>query len=118
MSDIEITFTDEELEQFRQCIKEDGGYASKALAYLTGKDSIFWNDLLSDIKNAASQSDRVLRFSKEKWVSIYEGINVVMYELGPEELHTLTGYGLQQIASLNLKIYRSIFRAKVYSDWN
>ncbi len=40
----------------------------------------------------------------EEWRVMYESVNAVIYGLGPSELHICTGYNLQEVCSINLKI--------------
>lgn len=109
---LKISLNDFDRACLRQCLVQAGGYAGPALRELTGKDNTFWDSIIHTIKNNES-----LVLSKDEWKSIYEGINVVIYELGPEDLHTLTGYDLDDVASMNLAIYRQLQGRNIYCLW-
>jgi hypothetical protein len=49
--------------------------------------------------------------SAEEWRVMYETVNAVIYGLGPSELHTCTGYNLQEVCSINLKICAVLWEA-------
>ena len=48
----------------------------------------------------------------EEWRVMYESVNAVIYGLGPSELHTCTGYNLQEVCSINLKICAVLWEAR------
>ena len=54
-----------------------------------------------------------LALSERDWRLIYEVINAVIYELGPEELETITGHELNEFLSACRTIY-----AKVYNRFD
>jgi hypothetical protein len=49
--------------------------------------------------------------SADEWRVMYESVNAVIYGLGPSELHTCTGYNLQEVCSINLKICAVVWGA-------
>jgi hypothetical protein len=49
--------------------------------------------------------------SAEEWRVMYESVNAIIYGLGPSELHTCTGYNLQEVCSINLKICAVLWEA-------
>lgn len=47
----------------------------------------------------------------EEWRVMYESVNAVIYGLDPSELQTCTGYNLQEVCSMNLKICAVLWEA-------
>ena len=62
------------------------------------------NSLRLKIRLQCELTSSSLCLTVEEWRVMYESVNAVIYGLGPSELHTCTGYSLQEACNINLKI--------------
>ena len=100
-------FSETDVSCLRACLKEICyGYAAIFLQNCIKTNTRIFERFLSDM-DAHNENDTsaLTSISKNVWLDVYNGVNAVIYELGPEELLTLTGHSLVEIISLNRKIF-------------
>jgi hypothetical protein len=80
------------------------------LLELDGKAGKFLSGFLPDPAQGPRLMNQLganqdISLNRQGWFDLYQLVNAVMYELGPEELFTITGWHLEEMASVARKIF-------------
>lgn len=100
----------------RRCAVEARGDSYPISLYETfvgTQNENFWTLIIKAIDD-----DLPLDLSKEDWLIVFKAVNAVIYDRGPEDLFTLTGYDLSDVTSLNLHIHRALTGGTIYTTWD
>ncbi|MCB1783971.1 MAG: hypothetical protein KDI13_08230 [Alphaproteobacteria bacterium] len=106
---IKVNFTNKDKKIIYHCIVETGGYAGSFIKSFLG------NTNEEELRTIFLDSNASVNLEKEQWLDIYNLMNAVIYELGQEELHTITGYDLPEMATVVRKIFTAI-HSRYYGD--
>ncbi len=103
------------------CLAETGGYAGDFLRQFikTIPIDIWWDDKLSSypLFRCIRETPPQMTLSFQEWLDLYHLINAVKYELGPEELSTITGRTLKEMSSTNRKIFCLLYDRYYGGGW-
>jgi hypothetical protein len=81
-----------------------GGGSTRIIQKILGDLVEDARSLKAKIKLQCELNKSSICLTAEEWRVMYESVNAVIYGLGPSELRICTGYNLQEICSINLKI--------------
>lgn len=114
---IEVNFPPNGLAVVRSALLESyagyaGGFIPEFLDSTNAQLEQLWK-----IVDDTSKQENTLTLPKKEWRLIFEAINVVIYELGPEELHTITGYELNEFLNTGRVIYASVYKRSNTRTW-
>jgi hypothetical protein len=102
---IEVPFSEADLGIVQSALVESfAGYAGGFLPGFLNTDKTELERLSGIVKDCSARGMK-LALSERDWRLIYEVINAVMYELGPEELETITGHELNEFLNACRTIY-------------
>jgi hypothetical protein len=88
-----------------------GGGSTRRIQKILGSSVEDARCLEPKIRLQYESNSALICLSAEEWRVIYESVNAVIYGLGPSELHTCTGYNLQEVCSINLTICAVLWEA-------
>ena len=109
---IAVTLTENDKGVIQSCLFELGGYAGKFLQdFLPNEQAEKISEFFRYPGNAK------IELEKEQWLKLYHLINAVIYELGEEELQTIAGFALEDIATANRKIFTTIHNRHYGGDF-
>jgi hypothetical protein len=93
------------------------GYAGDVLPDLLGTTKDKLESLHKDFKQQTEQNSLSVTLSLDDWKVLYHTINIVVHELGPEDLLTMTGcFGIEFLNTARA-IYLKIFDRKGTLYW-
>ncbi len=81
------------------------GYAGNVLPGLLGTTKDKLETLHKEVERQRNQSSQSMTLPLDDWKILYHAVNIVLYELGPEELDTLTGYFALEFLNTARMIY-------------
>lgn len=93
-----------------------GGYAGKFLPTYLNSNSDDLRALSEKLKGRKIGNESIC-LSTAGWRLIVEAINAVIYELGPEELQTITGHELKEFLNTGRVIYSNVYNRKCSQMW-
>jgi hypothetical protein len=110
--DLSVSFTPDE-QNFLALIFVEvfGGGSTQVIQNILGDYVEPARLLESKVRLQAESKSSSLDLTVNEWRILYEGVNAVIYGLGPRELHTCTGYNLQEVCNINLKICAAVWGA-------
>lgn len=88
-----------------------GGGATRIIQKILGDSVEDARRLETNIRLQGEVNSTSICLTAEEWRVMYESVNAVIYGLGPSELHTCTGYNLQEVCSINLKVCAALWGA-------
>lgn len=98
------------------------GYAATALQSVAGVTEAELATIETTVKTACTEDKRdkdvAIALPRPLWLKLYHCMNAVMYELGPEELTTITSRDVTEILSTNRLIFAALFSRKCPAVWD
>jgi hypothetical protein len=95
-----------------------GGGSTQSIQNILGVRVGAARELGQEVRLQSKSGLPSIVLSADEWRVMYESINAVIYGLGPSELATCTGYDLQAVCSLNLRICAAVWGAYGGADWS
>lgn len=114
---IKINFLEQEIEIVRQALGEIGGYAGKFMPEFLGVEAERIEQLDRLFDEAIESKKLTIELPLEQWRLVYDSVNFVIYELGPEELRTITGYRLHEFLDVGQIIYAKAYGRTPSRKW-
>lgn len=96
-----VSFTPREVAVIVQCLKEVGGGSAAAFNAVAGHPPGRTRTLLALFRDL---TDGPVELPESGWRDVYNAVHAAVYALGPEELHTCTGYTLAEVADVQQKL--------------
>jgi hypothetical protein len=88
-----------------------GGGSTRIIQKILGDYVEAAHNLRLKVRSQAEAGLLSIELTVDEWRVMYESLNAVVYGLGPSELHTCTGYNLQEACNINLKICTAVWGA-------
>jgi hypothetical protein len=95
-----------------------GGGSTASMQHILGDRVAAARELAQEVRLQSKSGSPSIELSHDEWRVMYDAINAVIYGLGPSELVTCTGYNLQAVCSLNLRICAAVWGADGGADWS
>ncbi len=107
---ITIALTREQIEICSRALLECfAGYAGSFLPKFLGVTRAALDDMHKMLKALSAQDNPTLSLPQESWRLLYEAINAVIYELGEEELDSITGHDVRDYLNTARSIYAGAY---------
>jgi hypothetical protein len=94
-----------------------GGGSTQSIQNILGDRVAAARELGQEVRLQSKSGLPSIDLSADEWRVMYEAINAVIYGLGPSELVTCTGYDLDAVCSVNLRICAAVWGAYGGADW-
>ena len=95
-----------------------GGGSTTVIQSILGKHVANARLLRSKVEaQVKSKDSSFIELTDEEWRVMYESLNAVIYGLGPSELHTITGFTLQEACDVNIQICVAVWDAYDGRTW-
>ncbi|MBD2054565.1 hypothetical protein H6F88_00720 [Oculatella sp. FACHB-28] len=89
-----------------------GGGSTRIIQNILGPYVETAHNLQPKVRLQAEAELPSIELTADEWRVMYEALNAVIYGLGPSELHTCTGYNLQEACNINLRICAAVWDAR------
>ena len=114
---ISVRLSKDQMNFVRRSFAEVGGGSSGEFLRIANRSKEDLESAGQEFDVAISVSSIKVRMSEASWRTVYEVINATIYALGPFELSTVTGFGLQEAAETNLRICSAVWGAYGGASW-
>jgi hypothetical protein len=94
-----------------------GGGSTTSIQNILGDRVEAARELGQEVRLQSKSGSPSIALSPDEWRAMYDAINAVIYGLGPSELATCTGYELDQVCNINLRICAAVWGAYGASHW-
>jgi hypothetical protein len=88
-----------------------GGGSTQSIQNILGDRVEAARELGQEVRLQSKLGSPSIDLSADEWRVMYESINAVIYGLGPNELAICTGYQLDEVCNINLKICAAVWGA-------
>jgi hypothetical protein len=86
-----------------------GGGSTQSIQNILGDRVEAARDLGQEVRLQSKSGSSSIGLSQDEWRVMYDAINAVTYGLGASELATCTGYSLQSVCNINLRICAAVW---------